>query len=76
MSILPVSNRFWWTRDALGDGCARAVMQRGAAAAPARLAEMVFAIARPGDFVVCLGRGTSRNGPPYCRRGGNCKAAV
>jgi UDP-N-acetylmuramate--alanine ligase len=24
---------------------------------PARLAEMVFAIAKPGDFVVCLGAG-------------------
>ena len=48
---------------------------------PEHLAEMVHAIARPGDFVVCLGAGTSRNGPRRCRReladvaGARCRAA-
>jgi UDP-N-acetylmuramate--alanine ligase len=45
-------------RDALVEGLRarghRAVVPLGT---PARLAEMVFAIARPGDYVVCLGAG-------------------
>jgi UDP-N-acetylmuramate--alanine ligase len=47
------------TRDALVEG----LRERGhrsvvALPSPARLAEMVNAIARPGDFVVCLGAGS------------------
>ena len=46
-------------RDALVEGL-RARGHRAAVplGSPARLAEMVFAIARPGDYVVCLGAGT------------------
>ena len=45
-------------RDALVEGL-RARGHRAAVplGAPARLAEMIFAIARPGDYVVCLGAG-------------------
>ena len=46
------------TRDALVDGLrARGHRSVVPLPSPARLAEMVFAIARPGDFVVCLGAG-------------------
>jgi UDP-N-acetylmuramate--alanine ligase len=47
------------TRDALVDGL-RAAGHRSVVPLPApeRLAEMVAAIAKPGDFVVCLGAGT------------------
>ena len=46
------------TRDALVDGLrARGHRSVVPLPAPARLAEMVYAIARPGDFVVCLGAG-------------------
>ncbi len=47
------------TRDALVEGL-RASGHRSVVAlpGPAHLAEMVHAIARPGDFVVCLGAGT------------------
>jgi UDP-N-acetylmuramate--alanine ligase len=50
------------TRDALVDGL-RASGHRSVVALPApeHLAEMVHAIARPGDFVVCLGAGTITN---------------
>jgi UDP-N-acetylmuramate--alanine ligase len=46
------------TRDALVDGL-RARGHRSVVPLPSseRLAEMVFAIAKPGDFVVCLGAG-------------------
>jgi UDP-N-acetylmuramate--alanine ligase len=45
-------------RDALVDGL-RASGHRSVVPlpSPVRLAEMVYAIARPGDFVVCLGAG-------------------
>jgi UDP-N-acetylmuramate--alanine ligase len=46
------------TRDALVDGLrARGHRSVVPLPSPARLAEMVFAIAKPGDFVVCLGAG-------------------
>jgi UDP-N-acetylmuramate--alanine ligase len=47
------------TRDALVEGL-RARGHRSVVALPnpGRLAEMVYAIARPGDFVVCLGAGS------------------
>jgi UDP-N-acetylmuramate--alanine ligase len=46
------------TRDALVDGL-RARGHRSVVPLPSseRLGEMVFAIAKPGDFVVCLGAG-------------------
>ena len=45
-------------RDALVEGLrARGHRSVVPLPSPARLAEMVFAIARPGDFVVCLGAG-------------------
>jgi UDP-N-acetylmuramate--alanine ligase len=49
-------------RDSLVDGL-RASGHRSVVALPApdRLAEMVHAIAKPGDFVVCLGAGTITN---------------
>jgi UDP-N-acetylmuramate--alanine ligase len=49
-------------RDALVDGL-RASGHRSVVASPGpeHLAEMVHAIARPGDFVVCLGAGTITN---------------
>jgi len=49
-------------RDALVDGL-RASGHRSVVALPGpeHLAEMVNAIARPGDFVVCLGAGTITN---------------
>jgi UDP-N-acetylmuramate--alanine ligase len=49
-------------RDSLVDGL-RASGHRSvvALASPAHLAEMVHAIAKPGDFVVCLGAGTITN---------------
>ncbi len=49
-------------RDALVDGL-RASGHRSVVALPGpdRLAEMVHAIAKPGDFVVCLGAGTITN---------------
>jgi UDP-N-acetylmuramate--alanine ligase len=49
-------------RDALVDGL-RASGHRSVVALPApeHLAEMVNAIARPGDFVICLGAGTITN---------------
>jgi UDP-N-acetylmuramate--alanine ligase len=49
-------------RDALVDGL-RASGHRSVVALPSpdRLAEMVHAIAKPGDFVVCLGAGTITN---------------
>jgi UDP-N-acetylmuramate--alanine ligase len=46
------------TRDALVDGLrARGHRSVVPLPSPARLAEMVFAIAKPGDFIVCLGAG-------------------
>ena len=46
------------TRDALVDGLrARGHRSVVPLPSPARLGEMVNAIARPGDFVVCLGAG-------------------
>ncbi|HEX5325367.1 MAG TPA: cyanophycin synthetase, partial [Acetobacteraceae bacterium] len=46
------------TRDALVDGL-RACGHRSVVPlpSPTRLAEMIYAIAKPGDFVVCLGAG-------------------
>ena len=50
------------TRDALVDGMrARGHRSVVPLPSPARLAEMVFAIAKPGDFVVCLGAGNITN---------------
>jgi UDP-N-acetylmuramate--alanine ligase len=47
------------TRDALVDGLrARGHRSVVPLPAPERLAEMVFAMAKPGDFVMCLGAGT------------------
>jgi UDP-N-acetylmuramate--alanine ligase len=50
------------TRDALVDGL-RASGHRSVVALPGpeHLAEMVHAIAKPGDFVICLGAGTITN---------------
>jgi UDP-N-acetylmuramate--alanine ligase len=46
------------TRDALVDGLrARGHRSVVPLPSPARLAEMVYAIAKPGDFVMCLGAG-------------------
>ena len=46
------------TRDALVEGCGRAGIAAWCRCRARRdLAEMVFAIAKPGDFVVCLGAG-------------------
>ena len=46
------------TRDALVDGLrARGHRSVVPLPAPERLAEMVFAMAKPGDFVMCLGAG-------------------
>src|SRR6201995_107189 len=46
------------TRDALVDGLrARGHRSVVPLPSPGRLAEMIFAIAKPGDFVVCLGAG-------------------
>ncbi len=46
------------TRDALVDGLrARGHRSVVPLPSPERLAEMIFAIAKPGDFVVCLGAG-------------------
>ena len=51
-----------YDRDALVDGL-RASGHKSVVALPSvdRLAEMVHAIAKPGDFVVCLGAGTITN---------------
>ena len=50
------------TRDALVDGMrARGHRSVVPLPSPARLAEMVHAIAKPGDFVVCLGAGNITN---------------
>jgi UDP-N-acetylmuramate--alanine ligase len=47
------------TRDALVEGLrARGHRSVVALPKPGRLAEMVHAIARPGDYVVCLGAGS------------------
>ncbi len=47
------------TRDALVDGLrARGHRSVVPLPSPGRLAEMVYAIAKPGDFVVCLGAGS------------------
>ena len=65
------------TRDALVDGLrARGHRSVVPLPSPARLAEMVFAMAKPGDFVVCLGagnitamgRGAAAANWPSCRR--------
>jgi UDP-N-acetylmuramate--alanine ligase len=46
-------------RDALVDGLrARGHRSVVPLPGPTRLAEMVFAIAKPGDYVICLGAGT------------------
>ena len=50
------------TRDALVDGLrARGHRSVVPLAGPEHLAEMVHAIAKPGDFVICLGAGTITN---------------
>jgi UDP-N-acetylmuramate--alanine ligase len=47
------------TRDALVDGLrARGHRSVVPLPGPAHLAEMIYAVAKPGDFVVCLGAGT------------------
>ena len=67
------------TRDALVEGLrARGHRSVVPLPSPARLAEMVFAIAKPGDFVVCLGAGNITQWAAALpgEAGGSCKGAV